>query len=220
MLNSSTPAISIQGVRVSFEERTLLSDFDLELRNGEKVTLAGRSGSGKTTLLRALLGFYTPALGELSVAGLPVDAAHVATVRQRISWLPQQAEPGADTVREALCLPLEFKNNHANEGHFTEQHMQQALQQVGLEALDLGSEASRLSGGEKQRLAIARALLLDRPIWLVDEPTSSLDAETKAMVMHCILNSPERTVLAISHDDEFLARFDRVVHVGKQVDHE
>ncbi|MBT62205.1 MAG: hypothetical protein CML13_03240 [Puniceicoccaceae bacterium] len=101
----------IRELSLSFERRTLLSGFDLEIGAGEKVVLSGRSGSGKTTLLRALLGFHMPATGSLSVAGLPVDAAHVAALRQGISWLPQQAEPGADTVHAALCLPLEFSCN-------------------------------------------------------------------------------------------------------------
>jgi putative ABC transport system ATP-binding protein len=218
--NSSVPAVSLRNVSVSFEGRTLLRAFDLELGAGEKVVLAGRSGSGKTTLLRALLGFYVPDAGTVSIAGLELNADTVAAVRQRISWLPQQAEPGADTVREALCLPLEFKRNHASAANFKDARLQAVLQQVGLEAIDLESETSRLSGGEKQRLAIARALLLDRPLWLVDEPTSSLDAETKTMVMDCILGTAERTVLSVSHDTEFLARFDRVVHVGGQSTHE
>jgi ABC-type transport system involved in cytochrome bd biosynthesis fused ATPase/permease subunit len=213
-INSSTSAISIRDVSVSFGGRKLLSGFDLELKLGDKVALAGRSGSGKTTLLRALLGFYVPEMGTVSAVGLCVNAANVAAIRQSITWLPQQAEPGADTVREALCLPLEFVSNDAMTDHFTDSRMQEVLQQVGLEDIALGSESSRLSGGEKQRLAIARALLLDRPLWLVDEPTSSLDAETKTMVMDCILGAPERTVLSISHDEEFLARFNRVVYLG------
>lgn len=220
MINNTQPAITISDLRISFEGRTLLSGFDLELAAGEKVALAGRSGSGKTTLLRSLLGFYLPEVGTLSVAGLQVNATNVATIRRCISWLPQQSEPGADTVYEALCLPLEFKNNHSAEARFADSRLREVLAQVGLDALDLNAETSRLSGGEKQRLAIARALLLDRPLWLVDEPTSALDAETKAMVMNCIFNSSERTVLAISHDAEFLAHFERVVHVGGESDHE
>jgi putative ABC transport system ATP-binding protein len=220
MINSSRPAISICELTVSFEGRTLFNSFDLELNTGEKVALAGRSGSGKTTLLRSLLGFQQLQTGRISIAGLMVNTDNVATIRRYINWLPQQSEPGADTVDEALCLPLEFKNNHAEEAHFAESCLREVLAQVGLDTLDLNTETNRLSGGEKQRLAIARALLLDRPIWLVDEPTSSLDAETKAMVMNCILGSNERTVLAISHDAEFLARFDRVVHVGRANDHE
>jgi putative ABC transport system ATP-binding protein len=213
MIHSFTSAISIRGVSVTFGGRQLLSGFDLELKPGEKVVLAGRSGSGKTTLLRALLGFYVPDVGTVSVGGLHVSATNVASVRQWLGWLPQQAEPGADTVREALCLPLEFKSNNEIAGGFSDLRLQEVLRQVGLERIDLESESSRLSGGEKQRLAIARALLLDRPIWLVDEPTSSLDAETKVLVMDCILGATERTILAISHDEEFLRRFDRVVYV-------
>ncbi|WPJ94036.1 ATP-binding cassette domain-containing protein [Coraliomargarita algicola] len=218
-MNSSVPALMIRELSIFFEGRPLLSDFSLELRAGEKVALAGRSGAGKTTLLRALMGFCVPAAGSLSVAGLAVDAANVAAVRQCINWLPQQAEPGADTVREALCLPLEFKRNQALAARFTDVKLHEVLQAVGLAALDLAADARRLSGGEQQRLALARALLLDRPVWLVDEPTSSLDAETKTAVMDCILASPERTVLAISHDAEFLARFNRVVRVGEDGQH-
>lgn len=114
---------------------------------------------------------------------------------------------GADSVRDALLLPFQFK---AHRGQCpTETQLQDVLQRLQLPADIVEHASSKISGGEKQRIALARGLLLGKKLYLLDEVTSALDAESKQAVFD-VFAEPELTVLSVSHDPEWLARCDVV----------
>ena len=197
-LEGNEAAIRLVGVTVRFEGRSVLEDFCLEVRRGEKVVLVGPPGCGKTTVLRCVLGFVVPQQGEVFVEGEQVTAQSVWELRRRMAYVAQDVELGPGTVREALERPMRFRANV---------HLRGNLQQ----------ETSALSGGQRQLVALIGAILLDRPIMLLDEPTANLDEATARAVAEYFRQREDLTVLAVTHHRH---RFDvgaRIVRMGEEV---
>jgi len=192
-------------------EHRVLNDLALEMRGGECVALLGRSGSGKSTLLNLISGIETPNAGRIEIAGTDVSAMserdrtlfrrrHIGFVYQSFNLLPTL------TVEENLRLPAELNR--------------QPLDNVAdlLAEVDLADRASdfpdRLSGGEQQRLAIARALVHEPLLVLADEPTGNLDVENGRAVLGLLdrlVRRSGRMLLIATHAREVAAIADRVL---------
>ncbi len=176
--------------------RVLLANTDLTLQHGRATVITGRSGSGKSTLFRALAGIWPFAKGQVS------------TGPGTRLFLPQRPYFPLGTLRQAVCYP-------ADPTGFDDATIRQALTTVGLGPLGDQLErqdawGQRLSGGEQQRLAIARALLI-RPDWLfLDEATSSLDPQSEAELFEALRRTlPHTTLVSIAHRSELIARHDQ-----------
>ncbi|MFE2164164.1 thiol reductant ABC exporter subunit CydD [Streptomyces sp. NPDC059447] len=209
--------IEIDGVAVRHEGRGEDSPgpVSLTVGPGECVALTGPSGAGKSTLLQVLLGFTAPTAGRVRVAG--VDLAELAPEqwRSRIAWVPQRPHLFAGTIAENVTLA----RPGASDAEVTA-----ALEEAGawpfVSALPqgtgtrLGEGGAGLSAGQRQRLALARAFLADRPVLLLDEPTAALDGETEAGIVEAVRRlAVGRTVLLVVHRPALLALADRVVEV-------
>jgi ABC-type iron transport system FetAB ATPase subunit len=158
--------------------------------------------------MRCLLGFAEPAGGRIELFGEALDAGNVWSMRQRIAWVPQEPELGAGTAREAIEAPFRLR---ANRGHKPGGERTAALaERLQLDAGVLDQEVTDLSGGEKQRVALMIALLLDRPLLLLDEVTSAMDGERRDVVLACLRELEDTAIVSVSHDPE---RF----HVGGAV---
>ncbi len=181
--------------------QTILENVSLEVPAGRQIAVKGPSGSGKSTLLKAILGLVPLTAGSIEVDGVPVVAASLAEVRAQIAYLPQQSFAGGATGREALLFPFMFKHNLRV---VAEDEIVAALSHCGLSERVLALNIKELSGGEMQKLALARAILLNRPIWLLDEITSALDPASRETAV-AMLKETGKTVVAISHDEAFLA---------------
>lgn len=188
--------------------RTLLAGADLRARAGEKVGLRGASGCGKSSLLKSAVGLFPLAAGEVVVDGVSLSPATAGAVRARVAFVGQEPALGAETVRDALLLPFRFKAHRDRRP--AERRLLETLDSLLLPASIMEKACARVSGGEKQRVAMARALLMGKTIFLVDEITSALDPESKRVAMEALFR-PELTMLSVSHDPEWLARCDRVV---------
>ncbi len=202
----STPLLEAQGVRFSYDGRTpVLPGTDFALREGDFVGLIGPNGAGKSTLLHVLSGWLRPSAGKVRLAGRPLRdytardlALHIAVVLQR------EEHTFAFNVLD-LVLMGRFAHGAGTLGFESEADRGialEALAQVGLEGFE-NRRASELSGGEYQRLAIARALAQQSPILLLDEPTASLDLAHQRHLYSLLdrLNREEgRTILVVSHD--------------------
>ncbi|MFF9979773.1 thiol reductant ABC exporter subunit CydD [Streptomyces erythrochromogenes] len=209
--------IEIDGVAVRFEGRDEDSPrpVSLTVAPGECVALTGPSGAGKSTLLQVLLGFVRPTAGRVRIAGVDLAELSPEHWRERIAWVPQRPHLFAGTVAENVRLARPA----AGDGEVTA-----ALKDAGawefVSALPRGAETLLgeggvgLSAGQRQRLALARAFLADRPVLLLDEPTAALDGETEAGIVDAVRRlSVGRTVLLVVHRPALLAVADRVVRM-------
>lgn len=190
--------------------QTLLKDASFRIRPGEKVVLTGPSGCGKSTVLAALMGMFAPASGRILFEGKVLSPATVRGIRRKIALVGQEPILGAESVREALLLPFEYKARREQRPH--EDALLDAVLRTGLPPDILDKRSSILSGGEKQRAIVARALLLGNRVFLCDEASSALDPVSKKAVMR-ILFTPEQTLLSVSHDPDWIARCHRVLAI-------
>jgi thiol reductant ABC exporter CydD subunit len=208
------PRLTIDAVRVEYphRDRPALASFSLELPPGSRTALTGPSGSGKSTVLAALLGFVEPAAGTMHADGRsPADG--IAAWRSHFSWVPQRPH----LFHETLARNLRLGAPEASDATLLD-----VLRGVGLsdlvtnlpEGLEtvVGHDGLTLSAGERQRIALARALLRPAPILLLDEPTASLDPPTVERLAPAI--EPwlaGRTVVVAAHRPVLLPRFDAVL---------
>ncbi|MFD4896650.1 thiol reductant ABC exporter subunit CydD [Streptomyces sp. NPDC058411] len=207
--------LELDGVTVRHEGRTgpSLDAASLVVEQGETVALVGPSGIGKSTLLGVVLGFTAPNEGRVRVGGADLSSLSPERWREQIAWVPQRPHLFAGTIAENVRLARPDADDAA---------VMAALREAGaydfVAALpdgtgtELGEDGVGLSAGQRQRLALARAFLADRPLLLLDEPTASLDGETEAGIVDAVRRLAEgRTVLLVVHRPALLAVADRVV---------
>ncbi len=185
-----------------------LDGFELELLPGEVVALTGPSGAGKSTALAVLLGFVQPERGVVVVGGSATDEFEPSVWRRQFAWVPQ---------RPGLRLGTVADNVRMGRPDASDDEVRLALLAAGAGELELdkavGEQGQLLSGGQQRRVALARALITDAPVLLLDEPTAGLDAEAEAAVI-AGLRSTGRTVLMVAHRPALIAAADRTVAVG------
>jgi putative ABC transport system ATP-binding protein len=212
-----SPAIKLDDVHVTLPSRAgpvhILRGVDLDVAEGEAIAVVGRSGSGKSTLLMVIAGLERASHGRLLVAGAELNAlnedelarlraAKIGIVFQSFHLVPTM------TALENVALPLEFLDRRD-----AFEVARAALQEVGLKHRE-SHFPGQLSGGEQQRVAMARALAPRPSLILADEPTGNLDATTGAEVMELLFALKERsraTLLLITHDVALAKRCDRIV---------
>lgn len=194
-----------------------LHDFSLHVRAGETVALVGASGAGKSTVFSLLLRFYDPACGRVRLDGVPVDLLEPADLRRAFALVPQQPTIFAGTARDNVLYgrldasdgELEAALNAAHAADFV------ASLPDGLDT-QLGERGARLSGGEQQRIVIARAFLRNAPVLLLDEATSALDANSERAVQLALETLMQnRTTLVIAHRLSTVLKADRIVVMEK-----
>ena len=196
-------ALALRGVSVALGARPVLRGVELALAPGELLLLAGRNAAGKTTLLRTAAGLVTPSAGRVEVGGRPLAGLGRRELARRIAFVPQ--ETGVPFPFTAGQLVLLGRTPHlgrlAFESRADVAAAERALDRLGLAAL-ADRSVLELSGGERQLVALARALAQDTPLLLLDEPTAHLDLAHRALVLGCLLDLARegRAVLAVSHD--------------------
>ncbi|MEU1708533.1 thiol reductant ABC exporter subunit CydD [Streptomyces sp. NPDC005706] len=209
--------IAFDTVTVRYPQRSsdALTGVSFAVEPGETVALVGPSGAGKTSLLNVLLGFVRPTEGRVSVGGSDLADIGLEEWRSRIAWVPQRPHLYAGTIAENVRLARPDADDTA---------VRRALGDAGaLEFVDalpegagtvLGEDGAGLSAGQRQRLALARAFLADRPVLLLDEPTAALDGATEAEVVAAVRRlAAGRTVLLVVHRPALLEVADRVVRL-------
>ncbi|MFE9855125.1 thiol reductant ABC exporter subunit CydD [Streptomyces sp. NPDC005780] len=212
---SGSLRLEVEEVTVRHAGRTepSLAAASLVVDEGETVALVGPSGVGKSTLLNVVLGFVAPDEGRVRVGGTDLAALSPERWRERIAWVPQRPHLFAGSIAENVRLARPGADDSA---------VTAALREAGaydfVAALPdgagtlLGEDGAGLSAGQRQRLALARAFLADRPVLLLDEPTASLDGETEAGIVEAVRRlAVGRTVLLVVHRPALLSVADRVV---------
>ncbi|MEU3253014.1 thiol reductant ABC exporter subunit CydD [Streptomyces sp. NPDC006997] len=210
-------AIAFEELTVRYPDRAAdaVSEASFTVAPGETVALVGPSGVGKSTLLHVLLGFVPPTGGRVRVGGADLADLDLEQWRSRVAWVPQRPHLYAGTIAENVRLARPDADDDA---------VRQALADAGaLEFVDalprgagtvLGEDGAGLSAGQRQRLALARAFLADRPVLLLDEPTAALDGAAEAEVVAAVRRlAAGRTVLLVVHRPALLEVADRVVRL-------
>ncbi|MEZ8324887.1 heme ABC transporter ATP-binding protein/permease CydC [Vibrio cyclitrophicus] len=192
-------------------ERSVLNAVDLTIPATHKVAIVGQTGSGKSTLIQLLTRYWDPKKGDISIAGVELTQWNESQLRESISVVSQRVDILNGTLRDNLLIARP---------EATDDHLANILKDVGLEkllennALDswLGDGGRQLSGGEKRRIGIARAILHDAPILLLDEPTEGLDKQTEQSIMTLFEKHFEgKTVIFITHRLIGLESMDSIV---------
>ncbi|HDU4042989.1 TPA: cysteine/glutathione ABC transporter ATP-binding protein/permease CydC [Klebsiella aerogenes] len=209
----SQVALNLDGVTFRYPQQSApaLKDISLQVAAGEHIAILGRTGCGKSTLLQLLTRAWDPANGQIQLNDQPLSDLSETTLRQAMSVVPQRVHLFSATLRDNLLLAAP----QASDGKLID-----ILERVGLEKLLedsglnswLGEGGRQLSGGELRRLAIARALLHDAPLMLLDEPTEGLDATTESQILDLLSEvMRDKTVLMVTHRLRGLARFNQII---------
>lgn len=231
-LNEKAPVLNIKGAKrggakgkavgvelknVTFTypgaETPAIRNFDMKLVPGETVALIGKSGSGKTTITNLMLRTLDPDSGEILFDGIPEQELSLDWIREQIGLVPQDPFLFYGTIRENLTMAKEDATDEELMAAITAAELKEFVDASpdGLET-KVGDQGMALSGGQAQRLAIARALLKDAPIVILDEPTSQIDVETEALLNRALERlCANKTVLLIAHRLSTIEQADRIV---------
>ncbi len=189
--------LELRDITVTHQGKTILQNIHCLIRKGELLLIQGASGSGKSTLLKAILGFARGCTGDIRLDGRLVTAATIRAFRRQCAYVGQKALVFQGTVKAYLDLPFSFRNNRHARPDMAE--CVEMLASLGFTPDILTHTYPCLSAGEQQRITIAQALLLNRPIYLLDEVTSCLDASNTRQVIDLVTASRDRTMLVVSH---------------------
>lgn len=212
-------AVSIENIgftrKIQNTEREIFNNFSLEVKAGQKVVLVGPSGSGKSTLLNLVAGLILPSQGAIKIGEQTLselnEAARSKFRLQNIGYIFQDYRLiNQLTALENIAIAAKLAGMPKREA---EQKALALMEQLGLDHLRT-QVPKKLSGGEKQRLAIARALINEPAIILADEPTSSVDKEMRSKIVDLIFDTVSaRTLILSTHDENIAKLFDKVVEL-------
>lgn len=201
IVSMKKPIIEFKNIDFSFEDKTILEDFDFRVEKGQNVVIYGKSGTGKSTLLNLILGFKIPAKGEIIVNSKELTPENISWIRSQIAYVDQDVMLGEGKTENVIRDYLAFKvNKHLS---IDRNEIISTMKKFDLAIEILDKEISQLSGGERQRVALAIATLMDRPIMLLDEVTSALDKTSKELVIKNLTNHKNITLLVVTHDEEW-----------------
>lgn len=223
---SEQVTLTLREVSFSYPGQTqkALDTLSLLAKPGEHIAILGRTGCGKSTLLQLLTRAWDPQSGEILINNHPISTLNEAALRQCISVVPQRVHLFSATLRDNLLLAAPHASDEALSGMLCRVGLEKLLEGDGLNAW-LGEGGRQLSGGELRRLAIARALLHDAPLMLLDEPTEGLDATTESQMLELINDvMRHKTVLMVTHRLRGLSRFNQIIvmdngHIIEQGNH-
>ena len=204
-------SIKVSNLEFAYEENNVLNGVDFEFKKGKSYALVGASGSGKTTLLNLLAGRYQNYGGEIYYDGKELKSLSIDSLFEKMAYIEQNVFVFDDSI----------VNNVTMYSSVDEELLNKALNLAGLKLLiedkgvdyKCGENGSNLSGGEKQRISIARALIKNAELLFMDEATSALDSETSSNVMHSVLDIENLSKIVITHklEEKILKRFDEII---------
>ncbi|HFH9938693.1 TPA: peptide cleavage/export ABC transporter [Streptococcus suis] len=192
--------------------RDTLSDINLTIKQGDKVSLVGISGSGKTTLAKMIVNFFEPYKGRITINNNDLKLIDKKTLRQHINYLPQQAYIFSGSILENLTLGANQLISQEDIIRACEiAEIRQDIEQMPMGYQTELSDGAGLSGGQKQRIALARALLTKAPVLILDEATSGLDVLTEKKVIDNLMAMADKTIIFVAHRLSISERTNQVI---------
>lgn len=190
--------------------------MDILFAKGSKTAIIGRNGSGKTTIINLLTRMYEPISGKILLGAEKISELSLSAYRNIISVVSQQIYLFNDTIRNNICLYKQVDEARI-EAACKDSGLEDFIKEVSLDYV-VGQNGAMLSGGQKQKIALARALIHDKPIIIFDEATSNTDAYSEQQI-NKLLNTKlkEKTVIVITHKKEILNKVDQIVVLKKGV---
>ena len=208
-MNNNPVIIDLQNISVSFDGQTILNNINLQIHDGEFVTLLGPSGCGKTTTLRIIAGFQQPDKGNVifegkNIDGVPAYKRQVNTIFQRYALFPHL------NVHDNIAFGLKVKK--IKDKKFINEKVDEMLELVNLKGFG-SRNINSISGGQQQRTSIGRAIVKNPDILLCDEPTGALDYNTSKEILKLIEDINKKygnTIIMVTHNDAIKNMADRV----------
>ncbi len=219
-------ALQLQDITFAYDgqAQNALEGVNLSVSAGSRIALLGRTGCGKSTLLQLLTRAWDPQHGNVLFNDVPLRVLSEHALRKTVSVVPQRVHLFSATLRENLRLAAPEASDDVLSAMLERVGLHKLLEDDGLNSW-LGEGGRQLSGGELRRLAIARALLHDAPLMLLDEPTEGLDATTESQILDLLANAMVgKTVIMVTHRLRGLASFDQIIvmdngHIIEQGSH-
>lgn len=205
-------------VSFGYDKELILKDFSLKIETGKIIGLLGKSGSGKSTLIRLFMRFYKPNKGKLSIHQRSLEEVNTDNLRKMESYVTQETVIFNDTIFENIAFVKENATlaevKEACRKASIDEWIESLSEGYNTKAMELGEA---LSGGEKQRIALARAFLHDAPFFLLDEPTSNLDSLNEAVILNSLKEeAKKKTILIVSHRPSTLAIADKMIQMDSE----
>lgn len=206
--------LQADNISVHYGDERVLDCFSCHVERGSFACVAGASGCGKTSLLKAFMGLAPLVEGAIRVGEYILNEQTCNAIRKQVAYLPQDLALPYDTVAETVAHVLKIGGLRYD--HATNQLLRANLTKLGLDEELLGKRMAEISGGQRQRLVLAVLALLNREVWLLDEPTAALDRASRDYVIEFLLEQQQRgkTIIAVSHDVWFAAQCSVTIQLG------
>lgn len=209
-------SISFQDISFSYGKQQILNKLSFEIKAGERVAFIGESGSGKSTIIKLLLGLYLPNSGVIALGDQTLESSSLSKWRKNFAYMPQETSMFHLTIEENISLSTDADTEAVNIAARKANAEQFILQSSGGYKTFIGENNAGFSGGQIQRIALARCLFRDAPIILLDEPTSSLDLKSENLIKEAIEQlTRDKTIIVVTHRLNLIENFDKVYVVDK-----
>jgi polar amino acid transport system ATP-binding protein/putative ABC transport system ATP-binding protein len=196
--------IQCKNIGLTFSGKKIFDNLNLFIENGENVCLSGPSGKGKTTLLKILQGYIIPDHGQILIDNTVLNTKTIKAIRESIVWIPQNINLPVNNGLELLDL-MQIQSHIDVVNEF--------IERLGIEKEIISKDFSKISGGQKQRIIIAICLSLDKKIFLMDEPTSSLDDASIHLLIKVVHSLNGKTVVSASHNRLWVNSADKKINL-------
>ena len=209
--------VRFERVSFAYQEQPTLHEVTLDAPPGQTIALVGSTGAGKTTVLSLLARFYETTSGTITIDGIPIHTLAKSSLRERLAYVTQEPFLFNGTVRENLLLSKRDATDADLWDALTTAHAERFVRELPKQLdTNVGERGVKLSGGEKQRLSIARALLKNAPLLLLDEATASVDSETERQIQEALDRlMKNRTAFVIAHRLSTIQNADRIYVLEK-----
>jgi putative ABC transport system ATP-binding protein len=200
-VNKKQTLIEFKNIFLKFGEKVILENFNLKILTEDKIVIIGPSGIGKSSLFNLVLGLKQAQSGGIFFKNKKINPQNIQFLRSQIAYVDQDNSLGTGSVKEIIEDYFSFEVN--TNKILNEDQLKKMISDFSLDSDILKKNINQLSGGEKQRVSLIIALLLDRPILLLDEISSALDPKLVGGVINKILELKNKTIIVVAHDTEW-----------------